>query len=208
MSNAESLQGMEKELVTLDEDISERAEAIAQKAQVLRTIAAKGADLKAALEENLAEHQKEAQHHQVMLHELAQQRLKGVQLRDNIKDLTHKLAVDELFAKQPTAWDVLPIRMKHHQNAHASNLVDIDTNEVDIDAVVQQWKAQHEDHRPRFDRGAVDLRGCINNYSQAVRNVCELAVGKRQIAVNVRQQPNVVLDRWLMLPDIMKVWLK
>ena len=208
MTDAEKLKDLEKNLAELDESISDQAEAVEQKAQELNVISTKYKELAAAIEKNQHERNIAAQQHQVMLHELAQERIKGVQLRDDIKGLQRKMAVDELFAKQPTAWDVLPIRMKHHQESNASNLVGIDTKEIDIDAVVAQWRAAHEDRSPRFTQWDAELRGCIGNYSQAVRKVCELAVDKHEIAVGVRQQPNAVLDRWLMQPNNMKVWFK
>lgn len=208
MTDTDKLKQLENTLEELDKTISNQAETVEQKAQELKVIQAKYKELADAIEKNQAERTIAAQQHQVMLHELAQERIKGVQLRDDIKALTRKIAVDELFAKQPTAWDVLPIRMKHHQESNASNLVGIDTKEIDIDAVVAQWKAAYEDTKPRFSQWDVELRGCINNYSQAVRKVCELAVDKHEIAVGVRQQPNAVLDRWLMQPNNMKVWFK
>lgn len=208
MTDTDKLKQLENTLEELDKTISNQAETVEQKAQELKVIQAKYKELADAIEKNQAERTIAAQQHQVMLHELAQERIKGVQLRDDIKALTRKIAVDELFAKQPTAWDVLPIRMKHHQESNASNLVGIDTKEIDIDAVVAQWRAAYEDTKPRFSQWDVELRGCINNYSQAVRKVCELAVDKHEIAVGVRQQPNAVLDRWLMQPNNMKVWFK
>lgn len=208
MTKEEQLQQMEKELVELDKLISDQAEAVSQKQQTIKMIAAQRKELTAALEENNAQTHKESREHQVMLHELAQDRLKGVQIRDKCKELRFTIEVDALFAKQPTVWEVLPKRMKHHQDSNESNLVGIDTKEIDIEAVIEQWKQAHASTRPNFSQWDVNLRGCINNYGQAVRNVCEMAVNKRDVPVNVRQQPNMVLDRWLMQPEIMKVWFK
>ena len=208
MTDADKLKNLEKNLAELDESISDQAEAVEQKAQELKVISTKYKELAAAIEKNQHERNIAAQQHQVMLHELAQERIKGVQLRDDIKALERKMAVDELFAKQPTAWDVLPIRMKALQDDNASNLVGIGTKETDVDAIIKQWKVAYEDTKPRFSHWDVELRGCINHYTQAVKKVCEFAVDKHDIAVDVRQQPNIVLDRWLMRPDNMKLWFK
>jgi DNA repair exonuclease SbcCD ATPase subunit len=208
MTDTDKLKQLENTLEELDKTISNQAEAVEQKAQQLKVIHTRYKELADAIEKNQGEKNIAAQEHQVMLHELAQKRIKGVQLRDDIKALERKMAVDELFAKQPTAWDVLPIRMKHHQESNQSNLVGIGTKETDVDAIIKQWKAAYEDKSPRFSHWDTELRGTINHYTQAVKKVCEFAVDKHDIAVDVRQQPNMVLDRWLMRQDNMRLWFK
>ena len=92
MTKTDKLKELAKNLEELDKSISDQAEAVSQKAQELKVINTKHQELAAAIEKNQGERNLAAQQHQVMLHELAQERIKGVQLRDDIKALERKMA--------------------------------------------------------------------------------------------------------------------
>lgn len=208
MSDYDKVKELEKKLQETDESIEKQTtECDEQKVVVKEQYLANK-----ALEEQLAEgqdaHHQEAVKQQEMLHKLAQTKIDAVNLKDEWKALKRKIAIDELYAKQPVVWDVMPLRMEHHQASHNSNLVGIDEKDIDIQQVVDNWKTSETTQRPNFSQWHVDFRTMMTQYKEAVKKVCEASVDRREITVDMRQLPNRIIDHWLLQPAQMKVWSK
>lgn len=206
MNDSERLQGLEQQLKATDESIERQTAAVDEHKALVKQANQLRKDAEAALQEAIANAEQATTKQQKMLHLLAQEKIKAVSLTEDWNGLKRKMAIDELYAKQPEVWDVLPKRMRIHQEAHKSNLVGIDDKEVDIDELVARWRSSESDTRPNFSHWDIEFRSMTNSYREAVMRVCEMSVDAQKIPLNVRQLPNKIIDGWLLRPEIMQLW--
>lgn len=206
MNDSEKLKNLEEQLQATDESIEKQSAAVNKQKALVKQANQSRKDAEAAFQEAITNAEQTTIKQQEMLHLLAQEKIKAVSLKEDWNALKRKMAIDELYAKQPEVWDVLPKRMRAHQEHHESNLVGIDEKEVDIDELVANWRSSESSTRPNFSHWHVEFRSMKGNYLAAVKRVCEMSVDAQQIPLNVRQQPNKIIDGWLLRPEIMQLW--
>ena len=206
MNDSDKLKQLEEQLRQQDEAIEQMATDCEKQGKKSKQSNIARAEAQKALQAALNDNEVQAREHQILLNKLAQERLKGLELRDSWNALKRKMAVDALVAQQPSIWDVLPKRMQTHQETHNSNLVGIDTAPADIAKLVEGWQPRNDKGRGGFSRWDMEFRAMLNSYDRAIRDVCELSVDQKDIPLTKRQAPNLVVDTWLMQPSIMTLW--
>lgn len=210
-NKTEELANLEKAMNECDESIEKQSGDATEQGEVLKTARTTMKEAEETYQASIATAEQEAKKHQTMLHELAQKKIEAVSLKDEWKALKREIAIDELYAKQPDVWDVIPKRLKLMQEQHDSNLVDIDERDVDLDAVCTTWRDEAEGKtgaRAGFSHWHVDIRNMAHSYRKAVKDVCEASVDKRQITVDARTLPNRIIDNWIRQPQQMARWCK
>ena len=204
----EQLKALEEQMVAADEAIEKHSTTIGEQTAIAKQAARLRKETEDKLQEAISDQELQYKTLNNQQTHLANLKLDAGNLKKQWEELKRKIAIDELMAKQPYVWDVVPKRIQVHHDRQDSNLVGIDSKEVVIADVVSAWRNQFESSHPNFSHWHIDLRSMVTQYNEAVKQVCTLSVDGKNIAVEVRQRPNAIIDQWIHLPEQLSKWVQ
>ena len=127
-------------------------------------------------------------------------------IRQKLEEDAHEKKVVEMMEKQISFNEALKARIKHHRSELNGGL-DLPTNSKSFEDFLEVFSGFQRDGKThKFSQESTSMNGAKHAYLNAIREICEKSLLKKQITADDKRQRLIVLDSFLFSPLVEKHW--